>query len=117
MIRVLLAVESAAVCQRLQDLLGQDPEIDIVGRVTDPVDVLLAVGDVQADVVIQTWPESGRLPGVCSHLLAEYPHLLVIGVPPRQDRMFACRQRIARTRVPTMECLTAEIHRWVPVAK
>jgi DNA-binding NarL/FixJ family response regulator len=116
MIRVLLAVESP-VSERLQKLIQQDADIEIVGQVTDPVDVLVAVKETQADVVIQQFPQSGSLPGICSNLLMEYPHLLVIGIPPRQDRVFACRQRIARKRLPALEDLIPEIHRGVPAAK
>ncbi len=117
MIRVLFAVDSATVCERLQALFEQDPDIEVVGQVTDAVDVLLAVDEMQADVVVQTWPHSGKPPGSVSTLLAEYPELLVIGVPPRQDRAWACRQRIARTRLPAIEDLIPEIHRRVPAAK
>jgi len=117
MIRLLFAVDSATVCERLQALFEQDPDIEVVGQVTDPVDVLLAVNEMQVDVVVQTWPQSGKPPGFVSTLLAEYPDLLVIGIPPRQDRAYACRQRIARTKLPTIEDLIPEIHRWVPAAK
>lgn len=117
MIRVLLAVKSRTVCKRLQCLIEQDPDIEVVAKAIDPVDVLVAVKEAQADVVIQTWPQSGKLPGLVSSLLAEYPDLLVIGVPPRQDRAYACWQRIARTRLPTMEELIPEIHRRVPAAR
>ena len=117
MIRVLLAVDSPTICKRLQVLFKQDPAIEVVGQVTDPVDVLLAVSEMQADVVVQTWPQSGKPPGSVSTLFAEYGELLVIGVPPRQDRAWACRQRIARTKLPTIEDLIPEIHRRVPAAK
>ena len=117
MIRVLFAVEFPAVCNRLQALFEQDPEIEVVGQVTDPVDVLLAVSEQEVDVVVETFPQSGKLPGLCSTLLAEYPDLLVIGIPPRQDRAYACCQRIARTKLPAIEDLIHEIHRRVPAAR
>lgn len=117
MIRVLFAVESSAVCNRLRDLIGQDPDVEVVGEVADPIDLLVAVNRTQADVAIVKWPQSGELPGICSHLLTEYPDLLVIGIPLREDRAYACRQRIARTRLPTMEGVVSEIHRRVPAVR
>jgi len=117
MIRALLAVESRVICDRLRKLMQQDPEIEIVGHVTEPFDVLLAVKETRADVVIEQLPQSGRLPGIVSNLLMEYPHLLVIGVPPLEDRVFACRQTIVRRRLATLEDLISEIHRRVPVPK
>jgi len=117
MVRVLLAIESESVRRRLRTLIEQEPDAEVVGEATEPVDLLVHVSETRADVVIQTWPESGEMPGICSVLLMECPELLVIGVPPREDRSFVCRQTITRaTRETTgLEDILNEIRRAVPV--
>ena len=57
MIRILLALESPMLCERLQDLIEREPGAELAGEVTDPIDLLVDVRETQADVVIQTWPE------------------------------------------------------------
>jgi DNA-binding NarL/FixJ family response regulator len=92
--QVLLAVESLLLRELLLDLLGREPDMEVVGEVTDPVDLLLAIEETQAKVVLHTFPDPEEPPGVCSHLFAEYPDLLVIGISPAADAAFACRQEV-----------------------
>lgn len=117
-IRVLLAVDSPMLRELLKDRIQPQRDIEVVGEAADPVDLLLAVHATQADVVIHTWPES-TTPGICSHLLAEYPGLLVIGIPPNENRAYACHQAISTTRLPTagLEEMLAEIRQTVPALK
>ena len=52
-------------------------------------------------MVIHSWPESHEMPGICTHLLGEYPDLLLIGIPPSADCAYVCRQTIATTTLPS----------------
>ena len=44
----------------------------------DPVQILVRAGQMEADVVVIDQGEAEDLPGLGSHLLYEYPELLVI---------------------------------------
>jgi hypothetical protein len=121
MIRVLLAVESQMLSE-LKEHIERDDNMEVVGEVSEvanPLDLLLAVDGTQANVVIHGWPESQEMPGVCTHLLAEFPDLLVIGIPPSRDRAVACRQTITKTtiRMAGMEDLLAEIRQTEPALR
>ncbi len=91
---VLLAVESPILRDALSAMLRSQPDIEVLGEVNDPVDLLLAVEATEAQAVIYTFPQAPKLPGICSHLFAEYPGLLVIGLSPDGDQACACRQTI-----------------------
>lgn len=65
--------------------------MDVVGEALDPLEVLLAVRRTEADVVVTSLPDSGQ-PGISSHLLAEYPHLVVLALAPAGDRAMLYRQ-------------------------
>jgi hypothetical protein len=52
------------------------------------------VGDTQADVVIVTLPDSGEMPGICSHLFHEYPQLLILALSSSRTRACVYRQSI-----------------------
>jgi DNA-binding NarL/FixJ family response regulator len=94
--RVLLAMERRMVREALKKMLLAQPDMQVVGEVDDPWDLLMAVREMDPDVLIQFWPD-GKMPGVCTHVLTEAPHLLVLGVTPEQ--CFRCE------RVVTTVCL------------
>lgn len=93
-VKVLLANAPEALPTDLATLLQQQSDIEVVGTVLDPVDLLVAVGDTQADVVVMPLPDSGEMPGVCSHLLHEYPQLLILALSPARTRACVYRQAI-----------------------
>jgi len=57
--------------------------MEVVGSEADPVDVLIATGRTRAHAVILSCPLLTDGPGLCTHLLAEYPDVQIIGVPER----------------------------------
>jgi len=80
----------------LRSLIQRQADMEVMGEVLDPVELLLAVDETQADVVVVDLPESGEEPGICSHLLAEYPQLLVLALSPGRDRAILYRQSIIK---------------------
>lgn len=68
----------------LQDLVAKivhaQPDMVLVGQARDHVEILKTMRP-SVDLLILGAPESYPCPGICSHLLGEFPHLkiLVIG--------------------------------------
>src|SRR5215471_6231170 len=93
-VRVVLANRPRALRARLAELLQHQSDIEVAGTVLDPVKLLIAVEDTQADVVIVTLPDSGDMPGICSHLLHEYPQLLILALSSARTRACVYRQAI-----------------------
>jgi len=93
-VKVLVANRPEALRTGLATLLQQQSDIEVVGTVLDPVELLVAVGDTQADVVVVTLPDSGEMPGICSHLLHEYPQLLILALSSARTRACIYRQAI-----------------------
>ncbi len=60
-------------------VVADQPDMEVVGELDDSVGLLLAAGRTRADVVVLGLQNS-ELPGVCSHLLSEYPQIKVLGV-------------------------------------
>jgi len=98
--RVLLANGPEELRTYLEALLQQQSDVEVVGQIQDPIELIMAVEDTQADMVIVTLPESGEMPGICSHLLYEYPQLLILALS--SDRTKACvyRQIIRTEQLP-----------------
>ncbi len=113
-IRMVLALDSPMQREAFRKLLADEPDIELVAEVEDAVDLLLTVDLTGVNVVLHGWPEeSGELPGICTHILTEYPDLLLIGIPADADRAYACRQMIATTPLAakTLHEMLAEIRR------
>jgi DNA-binding NarL/FixJ family response regulator len=87
-VRVLLANKPRALRTRLARLLRLQSDIEVAGTVLDPIDLLSAVGETQAAVVVVTLPASGEMPGICSHLFYEYPQLLILALSATQSRAY-----------------------------
>ena len=57
--------------------------IDVVGSPADSLALLLAIKERRAEVVFLTAPDSdgpSKSPGICSHLLNEFPQLKIVMV-------------------------------------
>ena len=74
-IRIVLAHRRRMLRELLQRVLSRQPDLEIVGQSTDPIDLLLAVSRSEADVVIL---DEANSRGLRSHLLAEFPHLTLL---------------------------------------
>ncbi len=70
-----------------KQVMSDQPDMEVVGELTDPMALLLAARQTQAEVVI-VGLENSELPGICSHLLSEYPHIKVLGVTADGRRAF-----------------------------
>ena len=97
--KVLLANKPKMLRELLRKSLATHADMEVVGEVTDPVRVLMKVRETGCNVVIVSLPESGEEPGICSHLLLEYPDLVVLAVSPVRDLAVAYRLSIDRTEI------------------
>ena len=92
-------------------MLAQEPDLEIVGEVNSPIDVLLELGSTQADVVVIDLPTSGKDPGLCSHLLTEYPEVKVVAVSSGGDTSIVYETGVIQRYLPdvSLEAVTGII--------
>lgn len=83
----------------LQEGIERQDNMLVVGEAFDPIDLLVTVNDTEADVVIMGHPHADRMPGICSHLLAEYPILLILIVSTIDQRAFLYERKITQEEV------------------
>ena len=77
--------------RRLSDLIGSQPDMQYVGQFANPLALLLAVRDAtdrdaRAGAVIVPMQKDGSEPGVCSHLISEYPWIVILVISPTKNR-------------------------------
>lgn len=83
----------------LKGLIRRQGNMELVGEAFDPINLLLTVKDTQADVVIMGHEQPARIPGICTHLLAEYPDLLVLTITAQSNRAFLYQRKISRDEI------------------
>lgn len=80
-VRILFGKISAEWKHTLEELAQDDSELEIVGAAENSMDILLQAQDLRPDVVVLLQDPGGKEPGVCSHLILEYPNLAVLLLP------------------------------------
>jgi DNA-binding NarL/FixJ family response regulator len=84
---VLLAQLPPVVREILEGVFADQADMRVVGAVNGPVELLVAAGQNEADIVILEMDDT-ELPGVASHLLDQYPRLKILTVTADGRRMF-----------------------------
>jgi len=86
-IKILLANRPRMLREVVREIIEAQPDMEVVGEVPDPVELLVAVKDTVADAVILDLEDSEE-PGLASHLLAGYPNLTIVGLAPNGKTAF-----------------------------
>jgi hypothetical protein len=89
-VRILLGTIGAEWQRTLLDLAAADSDLEIIGMTASAMDLLLQVEERQADVVVLSQVMGGEEPGICSHLMLEYPDVVVLLLPghPRRSALW-----------------------------
>jgi len=100
-IKILLANRPRMMRELVRELIERqkDEEMEVVGEVLDPLDILVAVREMEADAVILAMRDSEE-PGLCSHLLAEYPDLTIVGIASEGESAFIEQRTPQRQQIP-----------------
>jgi hypothetical protein len=88
-IRVLLANLPTLLAEWLTRALAEQEEIEIVDQLRRYVEMLLAA-QKGVDVVVLSAQELQPRPGICSHLLSEFPDIKVMLLNPSGDKAILC---------------------------
>jgi len=98
--RVLFGDIPENVKKQIQDAICAEGDVQIVGQAEGPFQMLFHAGKSNADVVIVSLPDSGCEPGIVSHILSEYPHVVVLGVSKSLSRMALYRHVVQCDEIP-----------------
>ncbi|MHC4399724.1 MAG: response regulator [Planctomycetota bacterium] len=94
-IRVILALEPSLVRGSVRGAIESSGDITVVGEADTPVHLLLDIQRHEADAVVLHLENDNQIPGICSHLLQQYPELLVVALSREDDRAFLLRQEVS----------------------
>jgi hypothetical protein len=77
-IRVLLSSRPKLLSEVIRNLIEHQPDMQVVGEVLDPLQILRAIRQILVDVVIITPLRANGEPKICHMLLAEQPLLKIV---------------------------------------
>jgi chemotaxis response regulator CheB len=99
LVKILMVDVPSGLRNLLQDVIQRQENMLVVGEAFDPIDLLLTVNETDADVVIMGHSQADSMPGICTHLLIEFPILLVLIVSTIDERAFLYRRQITQEEV------------------
>jgi len=98
-IKVLLSSRPKLVSDVIRNMIERQTDMEVIGEVMDPIDLLRLSDATPVDVVIVTPLESDREPKICHHLLTEYPALKVLTLSAKGDAAYLYQSGMPRLRI------------------
>jgi chemotaxis response regulator CheB len=84
--RILVANTPKIMREVVVATLSDQPDIEIVGEVSDEAQILSQVHATLPDLVVVALDETETRPQICDRVLRDYPGVRVIAVASRKDR-------------------------------
>ncbi|HKR14758.1 MAG TPA: hypothetical protein VJT15_22015 [Pyrinomonadaceae bacterium] len=99
LVKILMVDVPSSLRNLLQGVIERQDNMLVVGEAFDPIDLLVTVNETDADVVIMGHPEAESMPGICTHLLIEFPILLILIISTIDQRAFLYERKITQEEV------------------
>jgi DNA-binding NarL/FixJ family response regulator len=87
-IKVLLASRPKMLSDVIKNLIDSQQDMELLGEVFDPIELLIAVRTTQVDAVIVTPLDLEVESRICHHLLAQNPQLKIVTLSAKGDAAF-----------------------------
>ena len=84
--RILVANTPRLMREAVVATLADQPDIEIVGEVSDEAEILQRVHATLPDLLVVALDESGTRPQICDRVLREHPGVRILAVASRKDR-------------------------------
>lgn len=107
-VRVLVANRPRLMRELVVATIEDQPDIEIVGEVTDESELADVVDQVQPDVLILALDEPEKRMGQCGFLLGRHPQMKIVALAPEQNRGIFY-WAIVDIRIKPLECSEAGI--------
>lgn len=98
-IKVLLASRPKMLSDVIRNMLERQPDMEVIGEVLDPIELLLTAKARPVDVVIVTPLDAEGEPSICRHLLGEQPRLKIITLQANGEIAFLHESNSRKKRI------------------
>ena len=83
----------------IKNMIEQQPDMELVGEVLDPLQLLRASRNTPVDVIIITPLEANGEPKICQMLLVEHPLLKIVTQSEKGEAAFIYQSGLHRKRI------------------
>ena len=112
-IRVFLSSRPKLLSEVIRNLIKHQPDMEIVGEVLDPLQLLHASRQIKVDVVIITPLKANGEPKICHFLLAEHPRLKIVTQSANGEAAYLYQAGVSKQRIeePSVESILSTIRK------
>ena len=106
-IKIMLSSRPKLLSDVIRDLINRQEDMEIIGEVIDPLQLLITTKNTKVDAVIITPLKANGEPRICHQLLVEHPHLIILTVDANTNAAYLYRLNLPRLyfETPTSEIL------------
>ena len=87
-IKVLLSSRPKLLSEVIRNMIAHQPDMEVVGEVLDPLQLLRISGQIAVDAIIITPLKSNGDSKICEQLLAAYPHLKIVTLSAKGEAAY-----------------------------
>jgi DNA-binding NarL/FixJ family response regulator len=98
-IKVLLSSRPKLLSEVIRSLIESQPDMEIVGEVLDPLQLLHASSQAVVDVVIITPLKANGEPRICRLLLERHPLLIIVTQSAQGEATYLYRSGVGKQRI------------------
>jgi DNA-binding NarL/FixJ family response regulator len=98
-IKVLLSSRPKLLSEVIRNMLEHQPDMEVVGEVIDPIELLRAVWPMVVNVVIVTPLKANGEPKICRHLLLQHPLLIIVTQSAEAEAAYLYRSGVRKQRL------------------
>jgi chemotaxis response regulator CheB len=84
-IRVLVANQPRLMRELVLETITDQPDIEVIGEVSDDAEIQVAVAEAHPDVVIVALTKTNKRPMLCADLMETFPQLKIVAVSPERN--------------------------------
>jgi hypothetical protein len=99
MIKILLSSRPKLLSEVIRNLIERQPDMQVVGEVLDPLQLLRVARQILVDVVIITPLRANGEPKICHSLLTEHPLLKIVTQSSEGDAAYLYQSGLLKKRI------------------
>ncbi len=84
-VRVLVANRPRLMRELVREVIADQPDIEIIGELSDENELLQAVEDARPDIVILAMDDADDRNTLCGFLIGRYPQMKILAIAPEKN--------------------------------
>lgn len=111
-IKVMFSSRPKLLSEVIRNLIEHQSDMEVMGEVVDPIELIFALRELPVDVVIITPVNVNQNPRLCSQLLKEHPDLIILTLTKKNEAVYVYRLGMDRRCIekPSEQIIIDVIH-------